>query len=1527
MLGILEDNIARAGQTALIAGLMACCVSTAAAESIPFGAPETIPVNDEVVALVPADIDGDGRTDLVLAEFRSPGTGELLWLENSPAGWVRHSITSAGPLAGVAVGDIDGDGALDVVASSSGVSSIRWFANDGGDGLTWTSSPVTTAAAGVSGIELADIDRDGRLDLVAALTGLDEIRFWRQTPGGLWQERLIGTGASGIRDIAVGDIDVDGRIDVVGLVPGAGQVRWWANPEDPNTAPNWTTQFIGVADDPVGLQLADVDLDGALDVLVASRSLGFIGLWINDGDGAGGTWQRNNLGSFTEPADLLVEDLDRDGDLDIVVASGQAGGGVAWLDNQRESGYALRDIASGIQGTALTALDVELDGDPDLVLGEVGSWQLESRLPAVGARFGFADLVFAPLLAGSTIQPAVRIGRINDDARPDILIGGLTPPDGSRANALLNLEDQVFGYSILPEFVFSLWPGNMLPPRLTAPAIGDFDRDGRNELLFGSNDNSADLTTMGVCANTAMRFEDFPAWECRELFAEDAAGNDVNASISGGVFSADINRDGWPDLVAPTWDWLPFGGGERRLQWFEHLGDFSDSKPFRAHEIAVGTFSVVALTDLSGNGRTDIVTGSRLFRNNADDGSFWIEQAPLPFGWTFVDVGDIDLDGSPEMLTVTGSGQGLHWAKRDGSDWPTLEIDAEAGCPCRLADMDRDGDLDVLAVDDDGAPLLIRNTFSPATGVGWSTQPIFPEWALPVDAIYALDFSDDGLPELIVRNDTIEYFFTNQASTLNLEWTAVPPPILVETEPSVVFDVEVTHAGRPGDPDIALTGLRFELSESSDDGASPLNAAELDSIVAGLAVYCDDGDGVFDAGDVLIAESTGGPYLEDAVVLDAGVVRPDTTIDCCDLPRQLFVEFTPAAGAAALFDVLFVRPAVVEAVDVVEQGAVRVQAPPALRSAELDLVAPRPGEEWLSVQVFGDGSVESSPGGIQCDDGGGTGCSESFPSGSMVTLTPVPPIGQLFSGWEGDCSGLGPCDLTMDDTKSATARFAPQGDGTVNVTIIGGGGTITSDPARIQCPEACAANFDVGSEVSLIALPDPGFEFDGWVTASFCPDTQAPSCTFTVGPVQTITVAFVPAPDPERNLSVTVNGQGRVTSSPAGIDCGSACSADFLTNDEVVLTATPEPGWRFEGWTEACDGTDPNCILTMNVDRTVQARFVAEPTVHRVTVSVVGNGHVRSTPAGIDCPTTCSLEFEEGTSLLLEQLAAPGFVFAGWISSLSCGTVACAFTVDGPAEIEALFVSNAPQVPLDVVVTGSGRVTSQPVGIDCPGSCSASFDENTVVELFASPEPGFEFLGWSGACLGAASCTVTLAAAREVGAAFASISPRFDLDVTRIGNGYVSSTPGGIDCGNECSAGFDQGTSVQLSAASATGWRFSQWTGDCTGSGACSVTMNGARQVEAVFVRQVNLFVNLDGAGSVVSDPAGIDCGTACSATFDAGTQIVLTATPDPGWVVAGWAGASCPVGPVCTLSLNAVRSVTARFEPEADLLFRDGFE
>lgn len=799
-----------------------------AAATVRFDAAEAIPAAGPVSAVVEADINRDGRPDLVLIEPATSGF-ELVWLENGTTGWTRRLIATSASLAGMAVADLDRDGDLDVVASSPANNAIRWFANDGGDGTAWLpQTSITNTAGGITGIAVADIDGDGQQDIVGALTGVGEVRFWRLNGAGLWQERLIGAGASGIREVAVADIDSDGRIDVVGLVPGVAQIRWWKNPLNPGTAPSWTNQFVGNAGDPIGLAIADVDLDGAPDVLSASLDNGVIGLWINDGAGTGGAWTRNNLGSFAETASLVPTDLDRDGDLDVVLGRGGAAGEIAWLENLRDAGYALHTIEAPIEGAALVVLDDDLDGDSDLFAGATALQRLANRALGRGAAFSFTnDQVFLPLLANGA--RGAMVGHINDDARPDTVSTGLLPPEKSQAQVLLNFEEQSLGLSLLPEFDFSLWPGPVLPPRITDPAIADFDRDGRNELLFGSQDNGADLTTMGVCSNTAARFEDFPLWTCRELFADDGFGSAINASVASAPVPGDIDRDGLPDFVAGTEDWLPFGAGQRRLMWFEHLGDFALSSPFQAHEIALGVFSVVDVVDINGDGRDDVVTESALFRSDADDGSAWTRQDALPFGWQIFAAADLDRDAAVDLLAVTGLNQGLHWARRSGGIWQTFEIDADAQCPCSLGDMDLDGDVDVLALDANGAPLMMRNDLSRAPAAAWTPRPLFADgWALPVSGVTALDLTEDGTPELSIVSEGTQFLFTGLAAMLTAGWQAQPPAVLVEGEEAQVFEVELAHAGMPDDPEIALTSMHFDVLPQFNENSQPLDAAELE---------------------------------------------------------------------------------------------------------------------------------------------------------------------------------------------------------------------------------------------------------------------------------------------------------------------------------------------------------------------------------------------------------------------------------------------------------------------------------------------------------------------------------------------------------------------------------------------------------------------------------------------------------------------------------------------------------------------------
>jgi photosystem II stability/assembly factor-like uncharacterized protein len=149
---------------------------------------------------------------------------------------------------------------------------------------------------------------------------------------------------------------------------------------------------------------------------------------------------------------------------------------------------------------------------------------------------------------------------------------------------------------------------------------------------------------------------------------------------------------------------------------------------------------------------------------------------------------------------------------------------------------------------------------------------------------------------------------------------------------------------------------------------------------------------------------------------------------------------------------------------------------------------------------------------------------------------------------------------------------------------------------------------------------------------------------------------------------------------------------------------------------------------------------------------------------------------------------------------------------------------------------GTGTVSSSPAGISCGSTCSHAFAYGSSVSLSASPQAGSTFAGWSGACSGSGSCAVTMNADTAVTATFTTITHNLTVSKSGAGNGTVTSSPAGIDCGTTCVHGFNSGTSVTLTAAPAAGSRFGGWSGgSCSGTGSCLLTVNADTTFTAVF--------------------------------------------------------------------------------------------
>ncbi len=322
-----------------------------------------------------------------------------------------------------------------------------------------------------------------------------------------------------------------------------------------------------------------------------------------------------------------------------------------------------------------------------------------------------------------------------------------------------------------------------------------------------------------------------------------------------------------------------------------------------------------------------------------------------------------------------------------------------------------------------------------------------------------------------------------------------------------------------------------------------------------------------------------------------------------------------------------------------------------------------------------------------------------------------------------------------------------------------------------------------------------------------------------------------PAPLPNVALVVTGMAGGNVSSLPAGITCGPVCGGSFPMGTQVTLTAAPNPSFVFTGWGGACTGTDA-CVVRMQAASTVTAAFAA----NQLTVSKpgTGGGTVTSGPAGIDCGATCAASFPAGTSVTLTAAPDPTSLFGGW-NVAGCTGVTCTVPMNGARAVAVTF--SRITFPLTVITagTGSGAITSSPAGITCGSTCAWPFAMGPSVTLTATPSSTSVFSGWSVAGCTGTTCAVPISAATTVTATFTRLTFALTVAKSGTGTGTVTSSPAGINCGSTCVATYGAGTTVTLAATPAGSNGFAGWSGACTGTGPCLVTMDAIKSVTAQF--------------------------------------------------------------------------------------------
>ncbi|NJO17901.1 MAG: right-handed parallel beta-helix repeat-containing protein, partial [Thioploca sp.] len=401
------------------------------------------------------------------------------------------------------------------------------------------------------------------------------------------------------------------------------------------------------------------------------------------------------------------------------------------------------------------------------------------------------------------------------------------------------------------------------------------------------------------------------------------------------------------------------------------------------------------------------------------------------------------------------------------------------------------------------------------------------------------------------------------------------------------------------------------------------------------------------------------------------------------------------------------------------------------------------------------------------------------------------------------------------------------------------------------------------------------------------------------------------------------NGTGTVTSNVGvgnGVNCGSICVESYNPGSQVTLTAAPDVGSIFVGWS----GTGCANSFTINNSMTCTATFDlgTPPAVdHLLKMSVNGKGQVISKQPGIDCPDDCEEKYSNDVKeVTLLAIATVDSIFKNWSGDCSGTKPEIIVTLDADKSCTANFDS-ATHI-LTIKTQGDGLVTSNPEGINCGNICSKEYATGTVVKLIATPADSANSFSWAGD----EDChdgEVTLDADINCGVIFTTPQNRvLQIYKDGDGNGTVTGT-NNLNCGTTCTQTYPSGSQVDLKTTPDLDSAFVGWTGEgCADSFTITNNINCTATFELTVFRPITdsypLTVQLSGTGhgKVQSDPIIIDCDPQCTENYPVGTSVTLTALPAEDSTFVGWDGDCQTTEATTVVLMNEAKDCIAQFVP-----------
>lgn len=571
-----------------------------------FGNHQEFATEDSPSAVALGDLNRDGKLDVAVVNLNS-NTASLL-LNTTPAGSPTVSFsglqdvdTGDGPSA-IALGDINGDGTLDLVISDFRTKSVGVLLNTTVAGAaTATFSLVTEfgAGAGPISIALGDVNKDGRLDLTVANRNSDSISV------------LVNITA-----------------------PGA---------DTPEFDPH---QDFATADTPVFISLNDLSGDGKLDLAAANLNANSVSVLLNTTDNGLATptfTAKQDFPTGSNPRSATVSDFNLDGKLDIAVAN-VISDNVSVLLNTTEPGALIagfgpkKDFMTGLTPESVTSADLNNDGKPDLAVANINSSELSVLLNTTTPGAAAASFAAKQDFATGDGPLFITAGDINGDGKVDLVVVNLV----SSISVLFNTTvPGATTPSFAPKQDFVTGDG----PR--SISLADINRDGKLDLCIANfNSNSVTVllntTDVGGATPTFAPIRDFPV-------------NVRPVSIS----SADLNNDGILDLAVVNVNSNNVSVLLNTTAAGAAVPSFTGKQDFDTGGIARS----LVVDDLNGDGKLDLAVVKStandisVLLNSTTPGSLtssFTDKQEFPAGNTAISVasGDLNGDGKPDLVTA-----------------------------------------------------------------------------------------------------------------------------------------------------------------------------------------------------------------------------------------------------------------------------------------------------------------------------------------------------------------------------------------------------------------------------------------------------------------------------------------------------------------------------------------------------------------------------------------------------------------------------------------------------------------------------------------------------------------------------------------------------------------------------------------------------------------------------------------------------------------------------------------------------------